>query len=320
MTLKSKQNTFRLLISLFLIASVLFSSTGYLDKVLGFCGLDILSESNDRYLQSSFQRSLKFFGILSVLKIGLAVVGETEVGVGFGIQVGKVVQVAYDYINIAWKTVLIGVVVLLGTQYMLQVVDLADQWFLTAALGIFFLMLLTKWLLPRRTQLQRSLRDIGLLAIVFTVSLYIIVPLSVAGGAVLSQYITQPSLLEAESKISHMREELFPEDKTHNRGILAKLSTTKEQIKNTLSYLKDRTRELMVMIFKLIAVYIFDCVVFPLTFLISLLWFAKLTAKYLFSLRREQVFKEDLAEMIARHHATHVPSKPDSGSLDTQQS
>ena len=54
-------------------------------------------------------------------------------GVGFGVQLGDVVQAAYDYVNIAWQTVLAGGVFLLGTLFLLQAVDIVDGWVAGAA-------------------------------------------------------------------------------------------------------------------------------------------------------------------------------------------
>ena len=50
----------------------LLSATGHVDKALNWCGLNRLTEVNRVYLQSSFDRSLNLFGVLSTVKVGLA--------------------------------------------------------------------------------------------------------------------------------------------------------------------------------------------------------------------------------------------------------
>ncbi len=86
-----------------LIAGTLLTALGFTDRLLGICGLDRLSEKNEAYLESSQERTLQTFAVLSTIKVGLAVVEGTEIGVGFGLEIGDVVQAAYDYVDIAWR-------------------------------------------------------------------------------------------------------------------------------------------------------------------------------------------------------------------------
>ena len=86
--------------------------TGILDKSIGFFGMQRLGEANDAYLQEAFDRSLSGFLILSGIKSGLAVIEGSEVGIGFNLEIGDIVQSVYDYVDIAWKTALAGGAVL----------------------------------------------------------------------------------------------------------------------------------------------------------------------------------------------------------------
>ena len=276
--------TRRLLILILLLVGILLTALGLTERLLGTCGLDRLTEKNDAYLESSFERSLRTFAVLSTIKVGLAVVEGTEIGVGFGLEVGDVVQAAYDYVDIAWRTVLAGGVILLGTRTLLEAASLANHWLLAITLAAFALMVITQGAPPRFPRTHGALRQVGLFMTVLTTACYLILPLSIAGGAYLSSKITAPSIEEAESGLDALTEELFPEseDQTADGGLLSKWTQTKEQLNQMASYLKEKASELVVWILKLIAGYIFDCLVFPLGVFILLVWFTRVVARGLF--------------------------------------
>ena len=302
MTSKPKAHPARVLISIFLIGGIIFSSLGYSEKALDYLGLSRLSQINDRYLESSFQRSLKTFGTLSTLKIGLAVIEGSEIGVGFGLEVGDVVQSAYDYVDTAWRTVFASSIILMSTRYFLQTADLIDQWFLLIALVSVSLMLLLQWVRPLYRRLHHLLRDISILLTLLTVSLYLILPLSVTGGAYLSQYITAPSIEKAETGISDLKKDLFPDQQNKNERTWPKWWETKERINTIITYLNQKSTALIVWVIKLIAGYVFDCMIFPLSLFIVLFWLTRLTAKYIFGIQKNQAFKKDIEEILGKYY------------------
>jgi len=272
----------RLLFVILLIVGLVLTALGFTDRLLGVCGLDRLSARNEAYLESSQQRSLRTFAVLSTIKVGLAVVEGSEIGVGFGLEIGDVVQAAYDYVDIAWKTVLAAGVVLLGTTLLLETASLLDHWLLLIALVTVALTMVTQGSPPRLPRTHRTLREIALFMTVLAAVFYLILPLSVSGGAYLSRKITAPSIEEAESGLSAITEELFAEDQPADEGLLSRWAQTKERLNQIASYLKEKTSELVVWILKLIAGYLFDCLLFPLALFFVLLLFTRVMARSLF--------------------------------------
>jgi len=272
----------QLLAVIILVVGILLTVLGFTDKLLGVCGLDRLSARNEAYLESSQQRSLRTFAVLSAIKVGLAVVEGSEIGVGFGLEIGDVVQAAYDYVDIAWKTVLSAGVILLGTALLLETASLLDHWLLVIALVTVTLTVVTQGSPPRLPRTHRTLREIALFTTVLATVFYLILPLSVSGGAYLSRKITAPSIEEAESRLSALTEELFPEDQAADGGLLSRWAQTKEHLSQVASYLKEKTSDLVVWILRLIAGYLFDCLLFPLGLFFLLLLFARVMARSLF--------------------------------------
>jgi len=267
-----------------LIGAILLTAFGVTESLLGRCGLDRLTEKNEVYLESSFERSLRTFAVLSTVKVGLAVVEGSEIGVGFGLQVGDVVQAAYDYVDIAWRSVLAAGVILLATRTLLEAASLINHWLLAITLATVVLMVLTQGALPRLARTHRMLREAALFMTVLTAACYLILPLSIAGGAYLSSKITAPSIEEAESGLTALTEELFPEaeDQTTDGGLRGKWSQAKEMLTQLASHLKEKASELVLWILKLIAGYLFDCLVFPLGLFVLLIWFTRVMARGLF--------------------------------------
>ncbi len=272
----------RLLIVILLIGGIVLTAFGFTERLLGTCGLDRLTSKNDEYLESSFQRSLRTFAVLSTIKVGLAIVEGTEIGVGFGLEVGDVVQAAYDSVDIAWRTVLAGGVILLGTRTLLEAASLANHWLLAITLAAVALMVITQGPPARLPRTHRAFREVALFMTVLTTACYLMLPLSIAGGAYLSSRITAPSIEEAESGLSALTEELFSENPTADGGLRSKWTQTKEQLNRMASYLKEKASELVVWILKLIAGYLFDCLVFPLALFVLLVWFTRVIARSLF--------------------------------------
>lgn len=300
----------RTVILAFLGLALLLVVGGNAERAMEACGLEAVAHANARYLEDALAQSLKTFAVLSSLKVGLAVVEGTEVGVGFGLEIGDVVQAAYDFVDIAWRTVMGAGIILVGTRFLLEAARLVDGWLLALTLAGLLLTLAVRWWLPRWAGLHQTLRDASLLLAVLTAAFYVVLPLSVSGGGMLSARITAPVLAEAESGLETLRATLFPEEAADEKGFLARWSDTRKQIDRLAATIKEKTAALMVMGLKLIAGYIFDCIVFPLTLFIFLLWATRLIARHLFGLQKRQERMDDLEALLQKTGLTRVPRTP----------
>ncbi len=285
-----------------LTVAVALALTGAGDTVLGHMGLGPLPASSARYLDEAFGRSMKTFGLLSAVKVGLAVVEGTEVGVGFGLQVGDAVQSTYDYIDVAWRTVLAGGVVLVGTRYLLEAAALAGRWVLGAAcIAGLALALLGCW--GGRLRRPRDvLRDISLVLTVTAAAIYVMLPLAVGGARTLSRQVIEPSLNEVDQELQTLREELEARDATR-AGLMHQLGNATERVKQIATSLSARSKEASVWAFRLVAGYLFDCIVFPLGLFVLLLWATKGIARYAYGYRRNRTLREDLTGILDSYFA-----------------
>ncbi len=235
--------------------------TGRMDPWLKRAGLEKLETQNSEYLEGTFEKALAGFGVMSGLKAGLAVVegstGGVSAGVSLQLQIGDVVQSAYDYVDIAWRTLLLGSICLLSMQYLLEVADLLGQ----LALGIF-LVLMAVGLLWRRP--PQALRDARLLAWLGVLVLYLFLPLSILAASALSRQITQSTVDAAQEGFAQAGETLFPDNPQLDEGMLARIKQIPERLEQISDYLRKKASEMSLWTVQLIAGYLFDCIFFPL--------------------------------------------------------
>lgn len=288
------------LIGATLLVLAYVSAGGHVETAFGKLGAGRISEYNDTYLKTSFDTSMKGFLILSGIKSGLAIIEGSEVGVGFNLELGDVVQSVYDYVDVAWRTALTGGTILLLSQLILQVVGLINHW----CLGILFLLLFILYLLNLFSKAQSGLflliKNMTAFLIILTVALYCLLPVSIRGAAWLSSHITNPLIDEAHEGFSSVKKEMSPEalsdkffsdDTPADGSWFSKLNinkhyeTAKKQFAELGFYLKHQVENIAVWTIKLIAGYLFDCLIFPVTFFLLLYIFTKLTMTHIFEMR-----------------------------------
>ena len=243
-----------------------------LDGAAEAMGPATLRTQNDAYLQRSTERALHTFLVLSTVKAGLAVIEGSEtgvtLGVNVGIELGDIVQSVYDHVDIAWKTVLAGTVVLWGTRHVLATAQLVDSWFLAVAFAVAAVALAlgpSPWW---RNRLRRSGR--ALVAALFgaCLLLYVFLPLSIRAGAAFSEKITSPSLRRAERGFRQLEQEVSPPPETAE-GVVARVRVLRTHANHVVDVVVDRSTDLADWVVRLIAGTLFDTVIFPLgTFLL----------------------------------------------------
>jgi ABC-type multidrug transport system fused ATPase/permease subunit len=303
-----------------LVVGVVIAALGYIDKPIQWLGMEKISKDNEAYLKDSFEKSVTGFLVLSGIKSGLAVIEGSEIGVGFNLEVGDVVQSVYDYVDIAWQTALLGGTVILLTLLLLQSAEMIDHWSLALLLFSVFASYGINWLAPRYARTSRMIRETIFYLIVFTVTLYLIVPFSITGAAYLSEKITRPIIEESHKNFDNIKEDfsleninqrLFVEDKNKEEGswisefnLKAKWDRINERIKQLSNYFKDKTKNIAIWTIQLIAGYLFDSIVFPVTFFILLFVVTKSILLYIFEDRKRQSVKEDIAAILGKYYGT----------------
>lgn len=299
---------------LVLILAIVVAAGGYADRPIHWLGMDRIAEVNESYLQRSLDKATNGFLVLSGIKTGLAVIEGSEIGIGFNLEIGDIVQSVYDYVDIAWKTALAGGAVILMTRLLLQTVNLIDHWCLALALGCGLALIIARWMLPHANRLRHLTKDAAFFLAVCSVVLYIVFPLSIAGAAFISERITGPVIEESQRSFESIKEtfsveninrQLFPDEHTKGdsriTGLILKgrISEIKEYLRIQAEYFRDKSRNVAIWTLQLIAGYLFDGIVFPIVFFFLLFVIAKSALLYVFEDHRDRSNRKDIRDLLA---------------------
>jgi hypothetical protein len=296
------------------LAGMVLCATGLMDRVLVRVGLGELDRANHRYLDESYDRALEGFLVLSAVKSGLAVIEGSEVGIGFNLQVGDLVQSVYDYVDIAWKTVLAGGTILFMARLALDGVAMTDHFVMALAFFGWSMLTAGRWFFPDRKGIARFMRSATATCIFLTLLLYLVLPLAVYGASRLSERITRPLIqqsYDAFGRVSRTFTHEAAEDHLGDDGKGASAIDAAMGVADRYERLKKRLRELEVYLgeqgknlagttFQLIAAYLFDCVIFPLAFVAVLILFVKGLPGYLTRAQHERRLAETIQETVRR--------------------
>ena len=274
---------------------------GITQNGLSYIGFKALYQHNQTYLQGALNQSLTTFAVLSGLKVGLAILEGSELGVGFGIEVGDAVQSAYDYVDIAWRIVLTSSAILVGTQFLLQASSLLGPWFLALTLALIFFIQLGRLVIPKVHRFNRPARDFILFTAILTTALYLMLPLSVWGSSHLSRIITAPSLNRADDDLNQIKRNLFPSADENSTGLFEKLRDAKNHLNQVTQIVTSKTREMSVLVLKIMAGYIFDTIIFPLLLFLLLFHSTRILGAYAFRIQHERSFHDELDQLLGKY-------------------
>lgn len=284
--------------TLILIALIALAVTGILDRAFRQAGLAALARANQAYLDTAFDKALAGFLLLSGIKSGLAIVEGSEVGVGFSLEIGDVVQPLYDYVDIAWRAAMAGGTIIVMMQLALGGVDLVDHWVLALVLTVSLAGHLIRWVRPQAGGFYNAIMAFGRWGLTFCVILYLIMPLTVTLAAQLSKRLTAPLIEASHIELKELGETLTPEglnerffDDLDASGlstldIKSRLNAMRQGVRELVAYLQSKSEHMAALTLKLIAAYMFDCIIFPLFFGIILMTLLKTGVGQLFELSR----------------------------------
>ncbi|MBI5552211.1 MAG: hypothetical protein HY911_11950 [Desulfobacterales bacterium] len=288
----------RIALIVLLIAFAALAASGVLDRGLGWCGLDRLARANDGYLDRAFDRALAGFLLLSGIKSGLAIVEGSSVGVGVQVELGDAVQPAYDYVDTAWKAAMAGASIIALMKLVLQGLTLIDHWVLFAALVLWLAYFPALWWFPRGAALQKILGRAGRFTVTLCAMLYLLLPLTIAGAALLSQRITAPLVESSHDQLKtlgqalapeRIQEKFFPQESETSSSLFdlkEKIAQMGQGVKALMAYLKLESERMAALTIRLMAAYLFDCILFPLVFGLILMTMIKSGVQTVFALDR----------------------------------
>jgi hypothetical protein len=297
------------LVAVLLVLSFIPTSSGpALEVILSQTGLEKVSEAAEEHLEQQREQALKGFLLLSALKVGLAVLRSSEIGLILNVRIGDLAVAVYDYVNFGWKVLLAAVAYYYMAGYLLALASVVNIWFLWAALTSIAAWLLIVDLRPGNLRIRAVLARTGMTASVLVLLLYVGLPLSLVGAGWVSAHITGEPISEANRIYEDMGrtmpslqdETARVEKKTDTSGIgtatvtvpfpydgsdpsLAITEVPKgdmdragifaglvsgDSLRELKDYLEQRSRALASAVLRQTAAYLFNIVFFPLLMII----------------------------------------------------
>jgi hypothetical protein len=284
-----------------------------LESAIGKAGVGQVNTSARTYLQEQREQALKGFLVLSALKVGLAVLKSSEIGLILNVRIGDLAVAVYDYVNFAWKVLLAAVAWFYLADFFLDLSGKIDIWFLWTALLCFSIV---GWfaLFQRPGGILRNLLfRTGAVAAVLSIVLYLALPLGLVGAGWVSANITgtaiedansfmeslqddMPTLLESENEDSSTANSIrtpsvtvpFPYDGTdplaaivedeEQKGRLSRFAAglvPVEKVRDFGKYLESKSKALASVVIRQTAAYLFNIVLLPLFMVVSIYLGAK---------------------------------------------
>jgi len=309
------------LVVVLLVLSFIPTSNGpLLEVIFSESGLNKVNNAAQDHLELQREQALKGFLLLSALKVGLAVLRSSEVGLILNVRIGDLAVAIYDYVNFGWKVLLAAVAYYYIAEYLLALSAVVNVWFLWAALACIAAWLLIVDFRPGSIRLRSVLARTGTAASVLALLLYVGLPLSFVGAGWVSAHITGEPIMEANRIYEDMGENMpslldekareeknadesnistssvtvpFPYDGSDpslaitqrpqgdvNRAGLFAGLVSGKKLGELKNYLEKRSRALASAVLRQTAAYLFNIVLFPLLMLVTFY----LGSKYLVSL------------------------------------
>ena len=304
------------LVGVFLVLSLIPTSDGpVLEVILFKAGLSRVNNAAAAQLNLQREQAFKGFLVLSALKVGLAVLRSSQIGLILNVRIGDLAVAAYDYVNFGWKVLLAAVAYFYLAEFFLRFISLVDIWFLQAALlSIGIGLALGLWQ-PGKTRLRAGLRRVGTVSGVLAIVLYLFLPLSFVATGWVSSHITSGSINEAGGILEATQRGMpglggdlgespkgdhsqpirtpsvtvpFPydgsdpsqirvEDHGENGepGRMDSIPVSRGQLNHLKSYLEDRSKTLASAVLRQTSAYLFNVILVPLLSLLVLYWGSK---------------------------------------------
>ncbi len=293
---------------LLVLSFIPMSGSTVLEAGIDRAGAGAVRENASGYLETQRERALEGFLVLSALKVGLAVLRSSEIGLVLNVKIGDLAIAVYDYVNFAWKVLLAAVAYYYLAGYILDLARALEIWFLWAGLVLIVLAFGLAVFRPGWPKSKVILLRAGTVAFVFTVMTYLALPLAFVGAGWVSAHITGKPIEETGRLFQEIRDDIsgignsnernppgktgirtpsvtvpVPFDGTDSSAMVLENHRGEEgagrfhagiapmeKIRELREYLQERSRSLASAVLRQTAAYLFDIVVFPLLMLVVL--------------------------------------------------
>lgn len=281
-----------------------------------------LENSNTAFLNASFNDTIHLMVPVALAKAGADLVeGSTinvEAGVvfakaGMSVEAGDTLQPLLEYIDVAWRLLLISLIYNVAMQSILAgSILLAKPLLIVSLLAYLLSTLLSVWVCDANP-LRQFLRRLAPLFLLCALLFAVILPLTVAGSAYLSRNTTDKLRDEMWTSFDKIGQ-VFSMEKFHAADELKdKAVILKDKIVEIGRYSKDAVGDVASSVCKLAAIKLLNGIIFPLATLAFLIWLVRGCLYPALGLSEHPLASEDfrrLGAWVGARHNTQEIAQP----------
>lgn len=246
------------------------AGSGFIEKSMSPLA-ERLSRENDQFLDNSIKSTVQMMIPVGVAKAAADVIeGSTTV-----VEWGDITQPILDYLDVAWRILILSLIVTTATKYsLLGVAPLANA-FLVASLWLYVVFLALRGIKGFAVALRTCIRRIAGIFLLVYLLFIAILPLTIFGTARLSKTITEPLRAETFRSFAHIGWVFSLESVTRQEGFLDKVDAIKEKSVEVIRFCGRSTADIAGSVAKLAVVKILEGIVFPLVCFAFLVWLVR---------------------------------------------
>lgn len=250
---------------------LLLAAAGVIQEGVGRAGRQV-AEGNDRFLDASITSTLQLMVPIGIAKGTVDVIeGSSAV-----VEWGDITQPILDYLNVAWRILILSLMLSTATKYVLLGVGPLAGAFLTAAAALYFaLAVLRLSAAGRASGLAFAVRRCAGFFLLGYLLLAAVLPLTVFGTARLAGSVTEPLRADTARAFERVGQVFSLESITKNDKFLDKLDAIKQKAVEVIRFCGPATAEIAGGVAKLAVVKVLEGVVFPLACLAFLVWLVR---------------------------------------------
>lgn len=240
--------------------------TGKLSIISDGIGGGYLDQINRSYIKTQAQASADLFEVLSASKVALALLTSSRGGISFFIdiqvQLGQSLSAIYEMVNYAWLFALASLAAISTFGILLDLSRLS----MAPALTLFFCCM-GVWLAVRKRlpRVSVMLSEVASLLLFVVVLVHLVIPLSVFGVAVTSQYLSQGHKNEVYENFSALQTQL--PQRAKEAGLHGQVEESIKRLQGNQESLRNSTSMLSVLTVKHIVLCIGEYFLAPLILL-----------------------------------------------------
>lgn len=252
-----------------------------------------LSQQNDQFLDESIKSTVHVMIPVGIAKAAADVIeGSTAV-----VEWGDIIQPILDYLDVAWRILILSLIVTTATKYTLLGVAPFANAFLVLSLSLFLAFAAIRYITEPGAALRLCIKRIAGLFLLTYLLLVAILPLTIFGTGQLSRTITEPLRAETFQSFDRVGNVFSLESITKQDGFLDKADAIKKKSVEIIRFCGSATASIAGSVAKLAVVKVLEGVVFPIASLAFLIWLVRGTLYPVLGLSDRSLARDDLRQI-----------------------